>query len=122
MKTNHHFKQNMVAALKESLAMRKAPRLPAGGAMLWRWFLDLNSTRSYHFGGPNSIAYSEIEAYGRLHHIALQEHHIGVLRAMDEAYLERAHARTKPLSDGTKVMPPISARPISAGLFDAMMG
>ncbi len=97
-------------------------RLPAGGELLWKWFIDLNRTRTFHMAGPNPISYAEIGAYAAATGWPIGAHHIETLTAMDRVFLEH-HAKlaaSKP--DGVKVLPPVSKVPLSAGLLDAMFG
>ncbi|WP_432377076.1 phage tail assembly chaperone [Agrobacterium rosae] len=99
-----------------------APRIPAGGDLLFRWFLDLHRSRTYHAAGPNPISYAEIQAYGQLMQWPIESRHVMILRAMDQTYLE---CRMKPQAEapeGVKTLPPISTAPVTAGLVDAMFG
>ncbi|MCI9865072.1 hypothetical protein RHIZ_03835 [Rhizobium skierniewicense] len=99
-----------------------APRIPAGGDLLWRWFLDLHRSRTYHAAGPNPISYAEIQAYAALMRWQIEPRHAMILRAMDAVYLE---CRMKPQAEapeGVKTLPLISAAPVTAGLVDAMFG
>jgi hypothetical protein len=121
MKVLSRLKRHMTDSTVESLVTRKMPRLPAGGSMLWRWFLDLSRTRSYHMMGPNPISHVEIAAYCQLHQIAMQPHHVEILRAMDEAYLDHL-ASNRARHEGLKPLPHRSASKIDAGLFDALFG
>lgn len=108
-------------ALAESLAGRK-PVLPAGGELLWTWFLDLNRMRTYHAAGPNPLQYSEIRAYAALSGWPIAQRHVAILVAMDEAWMANLRTVSTQAPGGVKTMPPISKRPISAGLVDAMFG
>lgn len=112
----------MVATLKEQIATDKPIRVPAGGAMLWTWFNELSRTRSMHAAGPNPISFEDLAAYVTLRQLEIGQHHIDILLAMDVAYLDHVRVTSAPPPDGAKVMPPVSRRAISAGLFDAMMG
>lgn len=115
------FKRRMVSALQDCLVTRKPPRLPDGGAALWRWFTDLSRIRSYHMSGPNAVSHVEIEAYCHLHRITMQPHHVAILRAMDDAYLDHiASMRDRP--DDIKVLPHRASGEINASLFDAVFG
>ena len=96
--------------------------VPAGGDLLWRWFLDLNRTRTYHAAGPNPISYSEIEAYARMNRWPMKPRHIAIIRAMDEVWLEHASKRTTLTPEGVELLKPGSPTPMTAGRFDAMFG
>lgn len=94
-------------------------RPPEAGAMLWAAFLDLSSQRGHSMSGPQSIKFSEIEAYCRLSRISLERRHIEVILALDAAWLERANA-TAP--EGVKTLPPTSKRALNPALLDAILG
>lgn len=112
----------MVAALKDQLATGQRAAIPAGGDLLWQWFKDLSSTRTAHAAGANPIAFTEIRAYFRLRGIDPSQRHLDILLAMDAAFLAHVHHASQPLPEGVKALPPISKRPLSAGLFDSMLG
>jgi hypothetical protein len=96
--------------------------IPAGGELLWRWFLDLSRTRRAGLAGPEPISYSEIEAYARSTRWPIEPRHVAVLRAMDDVWMEHARKRTTPAPEGVKAMRPVSSTPMTAGLFDAVFG
>lgn len=96
--------------------------IPAGGELLWRWFLDLNRTRTYHMSGPNPISYSEIQSYAAASRWPVEPRHVAILRAMDEVWLEHAQKRATPLPEGVKASPPVSSTPLTVGMLDAMFG
>ena len=81
----------MAVALQRALES-KAPGIPVGGALVWRWFLDLNRTRSSSGFAPNPLTYSEIEAYARLYRWPLEPRHVDMIMAMDRVWI--AHARS----------------------------
>lgn len=96
--------------------------IPAGGELLWRWFLDLNRTRRAGLAGPEPISYGEIEAYARASGWPIEPRHVAILRAMDDAWMEHSRKRTAPAPEGVKAMGPVSTTPMTAGLFDAVFG
>ena len=106
--------------IARNLKVGDRPRIPAGGELLWRWFGDLSGTRPMGFSGYQPISYAEIDAYARLHRLPIEPHHIAALRAMDRAFLDALEGAQPPA--GVKVLPPISGRPMTAGLFDAAFG
>lgn len=112
--------KRLCAEVTRNLKASDRPRIPAGGDLLWRWFGDLSRTRSIGIGGMSPITYSEIDAYARLHRLPIEPRHVATLIAMDRAFLEAADLPRPP--DGVKALPPISARPMTAGLFDAAFG
>lgn len=118
--TRDAFTRAMVAALVASLDSEKPPRLPAGGELLWSWFCDLASTRSLHMAGANPVTISEIEAYVRMMRMPMAPHHVVTLMAMDRAFLDHANRARAPGPQADFRAPPISSRPMTAALFDAI--
>lgn len=114
--------KRMIAHIQAHLAGRVRQPVPAGGALLWTWFTDLNHTRTMHAAGPNPICYQEIEAYARLHRIPVRPDHVEILCAMDRVYLDHIHAGRKTTPDGVAVLPPRSSSPMTGELFDALFG
>jgi hypothetical protein len=116
----------MAEALREHLATSEPMRLPAGGATLWRAFLDLDSSRSYHANGPNPIPYTEIRAYCALMNLPLEPHHVAVIRDMDDEVLIHYGKKLKQAVEanrsGQKHMPGVSSQPLTPALFDAILG
>lgn len=112
----------LCAELKRQLEAKGActMHVPAGGDLLWGWFLDLNRTRTYHAAGPNPLQPSEIEAYARLMRWPMESRHVAILLAMDNIWIENAARRVAPTPDGVKKLPSVSATPLTAGLLDAM--
>ena len=119
-------RKQMAEALRDHLATSEPMNLPAGGATLWRAFLDLDASRSYHANGPNPIPYTEIAAYARCMNLPLEPHHVAVIRDMDDVVLthyqkkltEAAEANRK----GLPTAPKVSSQPLNPALFDAMLG
>jgi len=98
------------------------PRIPAGGDLLFRWFVDLHQSRTYHAAGPNPISYAEILAYAQLARWPIEPRHVGILRALDRTYLECQSRPKNEAPEGVKTLPSISSAPITAGLVDSMFG
>jgi hypothetical protein len=96
--------------------------LPAGGDLIWRWFIDLNKSRSRHTTGPNPITYAEIDAYSRLTRWPIEPRHLEILMAMDRVFLAFSNRPAQQAPEGVKIASPISQVPISAGLLDALFG
>lgn len=113
--------RQLCAALEAALAGRKV-QPPEAGRIFWNTFQRLSVTRSYHAAGPNPIQPSEIETFCRITRTPLEPHHIMILMAMDRAWIDQAYAGQKARDKGIKSLPPVSTRPISAGILDAMMG
>jgi hypothetical protein len=72
--------------------------LPEKLVFIWRWFVELSGTRYHSMGAYLPIQYAEIDAWSRLHGIALKAWHIRAIRAMDSAFL-RAMATEAHLED-----------------------
>ena len=107
----------LVTALRNSMAGRSTV-VPEPGGLVWKWFIELSSTRTYHPAGPNAVSFAEIEAWARLSGWALQAHHIRLLRALDAAWLDVAYASR---GDG-KTKPKKPSGALSADAFDAVFG
>lgn len=111
----------LAAVLKAHLATGKRPLVPEAGALIWSMFCDLSAARTMGMAGPNPISYVDIEAWARLHRWPLQRHHIALLRAMDDAWIEQAYAKmSRP--EGGKTMPRGSGQAVTAELFDLVVG
>lgn len=112
----------LCAALRKNLQKGGRPAIPAGGELLWRWFLDLNAARSWGAAGPNPIPFSGIDSYARVSGWPIEPRHVSILQAMDRemlAHFRRSAGMARP---GVKTLPAISSTPISAGMIDAMFG
>lgn len=96
-------------------------QLPEAGLLLWSTFQSLSGTRTYNLGGPNPIQPSEIAAWCQLHRLPLAPHHVDILLAMDQVWLDHAYAKAR-TPESVKRLPLISAHPISAVLLDAVLG
>ncbi|MFS8124204.1 hypothetical protein QD336_17430 [Rhizobium sp. BR 250] len=89
---------------------------------MWKWFIDLNRTRTFHMAGPNPISFAEIDAYARVSGWPISERHVAIITAMDGAFLSHHAQQSSKKPDGVKMLPPVSKVPLSAGLLDAMFG
>jgi hypothetical protein len=96
--------------------------IPAGGELLWKWFMALHKTRHAGINGPQPITYAEIVAYSHINSLTIEPRHVAILIAMDQAYLETVYKKQPQAPEGVKVLPPVSSAPINAGAFDAMFG
>ena len=124
MKAEGRLRDLLCAELKRQLGSNGgcATRLPAGGELVWRWFLDLNRSRTYHMSGPNPISYAEISAYARSMHWPMEPRHIAILRAMDGEWMEHARRQSARAPEGGKTPPTVSPTPVTAAVLDAMFG
>ncbi len=96
--------------------------IPAGGELLWKWFMALHKTRQAGMAGPQAITYAEILAYSHIYRLPIEPRHVAILIAMDQAYLEMVYKKQPEAPEGVKVLPPVSKAPLTAGLFDAQFG
>lgn len=110
----------LCATLSAQLAGQK-PRLPEGSAPFWRAFQALSKRRSYHQFGPNPISLTEIASYAAMMRMPLAPHHVEILSAMDDVWLEHAYAGAgNKAPDGMKTITHRAAQPLTAAMFDAM--
>jgi len=119
-----NLRELLCGELKRQLGAKAptVPRIPAGGDLLFRWFLDLHQARTYHAAGPNPISHSEILAYAQLKSWPIEPRHVAILRALDRTYLECQSRPKSEAPEGVKTLPPVSSSPVTAGLLDAMFG
>lgn len=114
----------LCAELKRQLEGKgvRDTRIPSGGELLWKWFMDLHTTRQGGMAGPQPLTYADIVAYSHINRQAIEPRHVATLIAMDQTYLETVYTKQAPAPDGVKVLPPVSKAPLTAGLIDAMFG
>ncbi len=91
-------------------------RLPAAGGDIWAAFSGLSRRRTYHASGPNPITWEAIEAFCRLKRVPLEPHHVDLVIALDDVWLE--HAARKAPPSGAKTAPLVSAGALTPELFD----
>lgn len=117
----------LVSMLRRHLGGAK-PAVPEAGVLLWNLFMQISTSRTYHMAGPNPLSHAEIEAFCRLYRWPLQSHHLEVIRALDDAWLEHAYRKMEGgkgdgqqghTFDGRLYA---AAQPMSAASFDAAFG
>ncbi len=78
--------------------------LPESCTQVWRWFIDLNNSRSSNGFGVNPISYSDIKAYIDLIGVEIEDWELQLIKQLDneamnsyakEAELERKKASKK---------------------------
>lgn len=106
----------MLDAVRSLVRTKKPPVIPAGGALLWQWFVALSNTRADGMNGPQPISFLEISAWRSLMNMPVEPRHVVILRAMDNAYLA-AVAQSR----GGGLIP-VSDHAMTADMFDAMFG
>jgi len=67
-------------------AALRMPDIPAALAHLWEWFSELHGSRAGNGGGPNPIAFTEIEAWSRLTGRLIQPRDVHAIMALDSAF------------------------------------
>ena len=105
--------------LRRNLEKGGRPRLPAGGDLLWRWFLDLNASRGWGETGPAAITHAEIAAYAGLMRWPIEPRHVEILRAMDSTFMDYCRQERARALGNDRTVQPID---MTAGRFDAMFG
>lgn len=112
----------LAVALRRHLAGGK-PVVPEAGVLLWNLFMEIGASRTYHAAGPQPISHAEIEAFARLHRWPLQPHHVAVIRALDNAWLEHAYRQILPVGSNDRTFDSrryAHAQPLTAQGFDAV--
>lgn len=83
----------------------RPPPIPAALSHIWGWFAEISAARSGNGGGPNPIAYSEIEAWARLTGRVPEPRDIHAIKLLDAELMrvwaeqdrKRAEARRREL-------------------------
>lgn len=113
----------LCAALRRHLRDRGQPDVPEAGRLIWRIFWAISAARGFHQFGPAPISFAEIEAWARLTRTPLQPHHVAIIRAMDQVFLEHfALSKSTRRSDGVRELPRGSGHALTPALFDAALG
>lgn len=89
MPPHDRLRSQLIAGHNRHLRTSKPPRIPEAGVLIWRWFIDLHGRRT----GTDPIAYTEIEAYCRLHRWPLEPRHIALVLALDAEFLRFLNTR-----------------------------
>ncbi|MBN8976153.1 MAG: hypothetical protein J0I08_06720 [Rhizobiales bacterium] len=93
------------------------PEVPWSGARIWSLFLRLHEGRGAGGFGPSPISYQDMEAFSAITGEPLRPFEIDAIRALDREWLKAAASKT----DGADSSgAPVSSRPMSPALFDAM--
>lgn len=114
--------QTQLCAAVRASVQGEASRPPEAGVLLWNAFHRLSAQRTFHAVGPNPIQPADIVAFCTLTRLPLPAHHVAIILAMDAAWLDMVHRRTRAAPEGVKTLPPVSKHPISAALLDAVLG
>lgn len=114
----NRLQQQLQTALRQTLSGGR-PNIPEAGWLLWAFFVELSAVREGNGFGPNPISHSQIEAWARLHGWPIRSHHIAIIRALDDTWLEHAYSKQAGVSGKASSGP---SSPISADMFDAVFG
>lgn len=95
MMAHDRLRAQLVAELERHLRHQDRPQVPEAGHLLWRAFMELDGTRTFHAAGPNPISFAEIEAWARLMRYPLAPRHVSTIRAMDAALLVHVAERAE---------------------------
>lgn len=91
------------------------PEVPWRGARIWGLFLRFHEGRGGGMG-PAPITYEAMEAFSAITGEPLRPWEIDIIRALDREWLKAANARAEPGHGAA----PVSSRPMSVALFDAV--
>lgn len=119
MNAHDRLKRQLVGAVRKAHSGSSKPPIPEAGRLLWSFFVELSTARTGNGFGPNPISHLQIAAWARLHRWPIHPHHIAIIRALDDAWLEQAYSKQAD-ADGNAPFGPSS--PISADMFDAVFG
>ena len=71
---------------RRSIAL-DGPELPADGAHIWAWFLELSAGRGSNGFGPNSISWFDMMAWATLTGTITHPAEIEAVMALDRSYM-----------------------------------
>lgn len=111
-------KAQLVDAVKSRVEGDRHPALPEAGVMLWNIFGSLAAQRSYHAAGPNPISFAEMLAWSNVFRTPLEPHHVEILVAMDQAWIEAVNARNHRAAGGEASAP--RGHKLTADVFDQL--
>ncbi len=92
-KDGHAKREHLQAAAKrgakEAAAALEGPELPAAGAHVWEWFLELHAARGAGEFGISPIGYADIDAWARLTGRLPRFWEVAWLREIDRLWLAK---------------------------------
>lgn len=115
-------KIRLVHDLKQILNGSNSINFHEAGRLIFIWFMDLSSARSWHMNGPNPITYQEIEAYRRVSGWPIRPHEVQAIRELDQAYIDHFYAQQKSGAANLPTLPRSSGSAINPDVFDAVFG
>lgn len=101
-----------------NLGRNAGPEVPWAAARVWGLFLRLHEGRGGGGFGPSPITYEAMEAFSAITGEPLRPWEVDIIRALDREWLKIVNDRVKPGHEAA----PVSSRPMSAALFDAVFG
>lgn len=94
------------------------PEIPWSGARIWGLFLRLHEGRGGGGFGPSPISYEAMEAFSAITGEPLRAFEVEIIRALDREWLKLV--TTKSEAGNPTSITPVSSRPMSGALFDAV--
>ena len=76
------------------------PELPADGAHVWAWFLELSAGRGSNGFGPNPISYLDLLAWSLLTGAITRPAEIEAIMALDRVWMSLQATNAAPRADG----------------------
>jgi hypothetical protein len=111
-------KEKMLLAFRQHRSDNMV-EMPEQLKILFSAFVDISTSRTSGFSGPNPLQWSEIESWARLNRWPLSPRHIRLLRAIDQAWLEDFYENAQfPLTGGRGGV----NQPCTPQSFDAVFG
>ena len=82
--------------------LEQLKELPEACTQVWKWFIDLNNSRSSNGFGVNPLSYSDIKAYFDLMGIEIEEWELHLIKRIDNealnSYSKEAESERKKAS------------------------
>lgn len=79
--------------------LEELKELPESCQQVWKWFIDLNNSRSSNGYGVNPISYSDIKAYFDLIAVEAEDWELELIKRIDnealKSYAEEAESERK---------------------------
>lgn len=115
--------EKILCGTLETMLSGRKPRMPDVGGDILSAFLDLSRARSCHAHGPNPITWEAVAAYSQVMGRPVPQHHAAIIMALDDVWMRHASQRLSGSArGGAHDMQPVSQRPLTAALFDAILG
>ncbi len=92
------------------------PDVPWAGLRVWGLFLRLHESRGGGGFGPAPITFADMEAFQRVSGEPLRPFEVEIIHALDREWMKAVNNRAEPGNTSA----PVSSRPMSPALFDAV--